>query len=866
MGKQANFLKVGDTEYNTFEDALSAIDTEGTIEVISTATIAEEVTIPEEKNIIIDLAGKTIINSQKLINNGILKMIDSSADKIGSYESSLANTSDYGIQSNNSINIDSVTLKSNSYIIYISGEGIINGGNYSSTSNYAIFVASEANVMINDITITGNGGITNRGTATIKNSDIQVSKYAFENSGTSLTIEEGYYKGLSTIYEWSGTLNIVSGTYESTKDYAIETYRSNSTINIGDKDDSSKKPILNSVSNVFYNAFGNYKINIYNGELTGRHGLYYSQGYSIELNIYGGTITATNGSGITPSNSSTTNIYGGTIKGKTYGIYNYGKTTIGENDENISTTTPEIIGGTYGLYINSGTLNFYDGILKGQTAGYYGTISDMPSSYMVADDIEIMDEVTYQISYLDKEKDIVQNGDTIYTNLQTAIDEALNGDTLTIINNATIFNDINISEDKEITIDINNHELKFNKNITNKGNLTIIDSSIDKNGKLYTIASLYLISNYGVLNISDTTLENTTTTYYLIYNYEGGSLTTNNITVNGVYGIMNYSNCEINNSIINVANSYAFYNAASSDYTVIINNSDINNTYSGSNYAIYNYNADTKVNITGGNIIGRIYNNGLLDLIGANITYDNNNDTNAIYNNNGTVSIDNSVINVETNYQYDRYGIYAYGGTTNITNSEINSVSNYGNISAIYLTNSADAAIENTTINATGNYSSSYNTYGINVDNYYTNTLLLKNNTITVSGVTKNYGIMVKSSSSSTTSASTVALESGTINVSGANVYGIYVDTGTVTMGINDGDGTENALVSIENPLVKSIGTSSGIGVKKVNGYFNFYDGKIIGSTNAKPETTTTVEYNYEASIYINEETGYEECILKYLK
>ena len=161
-----------------------------------------------------------------------------------------------------------------------------------------------------------------------------------------------------------------------------------------------------------------------------------------------------------------------------------------------------------------------------------------------------------------------------------------------------------------------------------------------------------------------------------------------------------------------------------------INNSDINNTYSGSNYAIYNYNADTKVNITGGNIIGRIYNNGLLDLIGANITYDNNNDTNAIYNNNGNVSIDNSVINVETNYQYDRYGIYAYGGTTNITNSEINSVSNYGNISAIYLTNSADAAIENTTINATGNYSSSYNTYGINVDNYYTNTLLLMLNSI----------------------------------------------------------------------------------------------------------------------------------------
>ena len=481
----------------------------------------------------------------------------------------------------------------------------------------------------------------------------------------------------------------------------------------------------------------------------------------------------------------------------------------------------------------------------------------MPSGYIVTDDTEIIDEVTYQTSYLDKEKDIVQNGDTIYTNLQTAIDEASNGDTLTIIDNGTIFNDINISEDKEITIDINNHELKFNKNITNNGNLNIIDSSTDKNGKLYTTLSIYLISNYGLLNISDTILENTTTTNFLIYNYEGGSLTTNNLTINGQYGVMNYSNCEINNSTINVVNSYAFYNAASSDYTVSINNSDINNTYSGSNYAIYNYNADTKVNITGGNIIGRIYNNGLLDLIGANITYDNNNDTNAIYNNNGTVSIDNSVISVESNYRDDRYGIYAYGGTTNITNSEIYSVSNYGNISAVYLTNSANVTIENTTINATGNYSSSYNTYGVNVSS---GSATLRNNNINVNGVTRNYGIYVSNNSSN------VTLESGTIDVSGANVYGIYVDTGTVTMGINDGDGTENALVSTENPLVKAIGTSSGIGVKKVNGYFNFYDGKIIGSTNAKPETTTNVEYNYEATISTNEETGYEECILKYLK
>ena len=45
-----------------------------------------------------------------------------------------------------------------------------------------------------------------------------------------------------------------------------------------------------------------------------------------------------------------------------------------------------------------------------------------------------------------------------------------------------------------------------------------------------------------------------------------------------------------------------------------------------------------------------------------------------------------------------------------------------------------------------------------------------------------------------------------------------------------------------------------------------YYDGKITGSTNAKPETTTEVEYPYEATLYTDATTGYEYYVLEYLE
>ncbi|MCX4249477.1 MAG: hypothetical protein OSJ65_06925 [Bacilli bacterium] len=78
--------------------------------------------------------------------------------------------------------------------------------------------------------------------------------------------------------------------------------------------------------------------------------------------------------------------------------------------------------------------------------------------------------------------------------------------------------------------------------------------------------------------------------------------------------------------------------------------------------------------------------------------------------------------------------------------------------------------------------------------------------------------------------------------------------------------GTAESSVSVTNPLIRAIGTTSGIGVRKVNGLFNYYDGKIIGSTSSTPDTTSSTEPYYEVAKRIDSETGYEYATLEYMR
>ena len=166
----------------------------------------------------------------------------------------------------------------------------------------------------------------------------------------------------------------------------------------------------------------------------------------------------------------------------------------------------------------------------------------------------------------------------------------------------------------------------------------------------------------------------------------------------------------------------------------------------------------------------------------------------------------------------------------------------------------SDSNISIESIETRGKNYGVYNSYGsIN----YTNTK------VSLYNGDENYGCFASNGS--------LFMKNGIINVVGDRIaYGIYIENGTVTLGEAEDPssevyGTENANVSITNPSIKAIGTTTGIGVKRVNGYFNFYDGIITGSTNAKPDITSTVEYKYQVENY-RDSDNYEYCILEYMK
>lgn len=122
---------------------------------------------------------------------------------------------------------------------------------------------------------------------------------------------------------------------------------------------------------------------------------------------------------------------------------------------------------------------------------------------------------------------VAQIGADKYTTLQTAINTAADGDTITVLTDVELTEKLLVTADDEIIIDLNGKtvsyettESKADDMIVNKGILTITDSSEEQNGKLSykyigNADSSYsydnaTIQNEGTLTIEAGTVENTT--------------------------------------------------------------------------------------------------------------------------------------------------------------------------------------------------------------------------------------------------------------------------------------------------------------------------------------------------------------------
>lgn len=96
----AKVAKVGETEYDTLAAAINAAETGGTVKLL--ADITGQTVIPAEKDIVLDLNGKTMTHTgTTLYNSGKLTVRDSSADKSGK----IVSTGNVGI----GVNHDSTT-------------------------------------------------------------------------------------------------------------------------------------------------------------------------------------------------------------------------------------------------------------------------------------------------------------------------------------------------------------------------------------------------------------------------------------------------------------------------------------------------------------------------------------------------------------------------------------------------------------------------------------------------------------------------------------------------------------------------------------------------------------------------------------
>lgn len=204
--QKAPVAKIGETTYTSLADAVAAVPTDGTETTITMLanTSSDQITIPAEKNIVIDFAGFTVTptNAWFITNKGSLTL-NNTAEGTGGITSTYKGLVD---------NYGTLTVNGGTYSTTAEGATAIwnndensqitvNGGTVSS-STWGIVVVSKSKLTV-------------KGDAVITGDDSAISGNGSEGQGgTTINIEGGTITGGSVgIYQpQSGNLNITGGT------------------------------------------------------------------------------------------------------------------------------------------------------------------------------------------------------------------------------------------------------------------------------------------------------------------------------------------------------------------------------------------------------------------------------------------------------------------------------------------------------------------------------------------------------------------------------------------------------------------------------------------------------------------------------
>ena len=885
------YLEVDGVRYNSLKKAYNAVANGGTVKVVEDfTTSATAPTNPSGKTIYFDINGHSLNYTQPLPNNGTMNFIDSSAEQNGV----LANSSTPVISNDSGGTFNMLSGKILGYTVGIRGTGAntinIKGGvveaTHTSSSDSGVIYQNGSNDN-STVNVTG-GTVLASGDSTVAIHNTHNLTIDGGNIITNSTSYAGATFSVLNIRFKSGLVKVTSST-SSANGFNYFT----SAVMEGGRLEVTSTTSNNGYADGFC-GWSSYNTYIYGGEIIVHSNTGTARGIITNLTMTNGTIEATSGSGVGYGvhleGGRTANISGGSIYGSTNGINGEQSSNVnlGSNDSNINITNPSIRGGAYAIY-NSNTY-FYDGILRGGTAAYNNNIVKgiAADTYMYINR-EDYDGVNYDTRYLVAEHDVAQIGSTKYTSLKNAIAAANAGDTIELLEDNYIFNALTIPSGKDFIVDLAGHNIITGNPITNNGKIKIINSDTSTNPLIRYYDGTFITNNAGAtfelvgLRINSSSIaENKANATLILDGVEliwsnsvvinnSGNLVVKNSTLNSTSSNTishNGQSLLIEDSIIR--NSSIYYNSAVyiSSGTAMINNTDISlDSYSiDDKAALYQY-ASSGTTLNNTTVTDIINNSGVLNINGGSVTTVGEYAPQAIIANAGsTINLNNttiSAISTQVSYgdSYPARSAISNAGVLNIDSSIIKYVfNNYTSVVSRNITNTGTTTMRgDTQIISDASAATTDSSFGAGI--YNSGNLIVESGQIT-SNRKHSQGIY--------SAGGTTTIEDIDINLAGVEVYGLYVAGGTVTMGEAEPSdspdyGKATAHVSTTAPAIRAIGTSIGIGIKKTQGAFNYYDGIATGSTDAEPEPPTNVEYLYEPITHTDAD-GYKYCILEFMR
>ncbi len=780
-------LTVGEktTGYSSIQLAIDAIkdSEEAIIKMEENEELFEHINIPKERNITLDLNGKTIFAYYK----------------------------EYGIR----------TEANNLTIIDSTGEGLISvlvGYNTPEfTTTYGIYNSGDGNVTVSNGTINVN--------LTYHWHDSRKS-YGIYNTGkgkviiTDATIiSKSGHKAYGIYNKIDGTINIIDAKVESNTNSGMSNAQSYAIYNAESGDVNIEGSIINGMSDASQST---YVYAIYNADVG-------------QVKISDSNICSHN-YGVYNARTGTIKINSGNVsaidKNQSKGIAMY----INNVSSKVIIEGGELKGRENGIYISDGMRQKNGGEYE---AGYVNLPVGKHISYKI--------ENNYIINYLEDGPTVeLQKPDGTkeeYYSLNEAIKTVPANGTLyklKMVSDEFLYNNIEIEKNQNIDLMLNGKEIYGRANIVyafyNNGKLLINDSTEEGTIRMYRYGSdrknCYTIynSDTGIININGGKI---TSSDYGIYNYGSGSINVNGGTISAPsYGVYNNGNGSINVNGGKISTSrfdrepnYGIYNSVNG--TINVNGGKIASTACG----IYNAKA--------GIVQMR---NGEINVSGSGTHINGDSGVCGIYNlNDGRIKIMGGTITATMQYtssQFTAYGVINKGsfGNVIVDIGKINALapdySYHSYMGACGLYNLGNLVVNDATITASTN---STHASAMGIRNSENGMTTINGGMITVhSSYSYGYGI-------SNQKTGTVILNKGSIIVEGArSSYGIENNKGTIIIGKDDGK------IDVENPIIKGTYAISsntlGGDIRFYDGILEGRNSAIVRPTNTVFEYSETVQ------------------------